>query len=54
MATYNMNQVRTGLKVIESGDPNAIIACDFIKPGKGFQYSAHPETLLVVPIRLAA
>lgn len=35
MASYNMNQVKTGLKVIESGEPNAIIACDFIKPGKG-------------------
>ena len=35
MASYNMNQVKTGLKVIESGEPKAIIACDFIKPGKG-------------------
>ena len=35
MASYNMNQVRTGLKVLESGEPNAIIHCDFIKPGKG-------------------
>ena len=35
MASYNMNQVRTGLKVIENGEPNVIISCDFIKPGKG-------------------
>lgn len=35
MASYNMNQVRTGLKVLESGEPNVIISCDFIKPGKG-------------------
>ncbi len=35
MASYNMNQVRTGLKVLEGGEPNVIVACDFIKPGKG-------------------
>ncbi len=35
MASYNMNQVRTGLKVLQSGEPNVLISCDFIKPGKG-------------------
>ena len=30
-----MNQVRTGLKVLQSGEPNVLISCDFIKPGKG-------------------
>lgn len=35
MASYNMNQVRTGLKVLEGGEPNVLISCDFIKPGKG-------------------
>ena len=35
MASFNMNQVRTGLKVLDNGEPNSIIACDFIKPGKG-------------------
>ena len=35
MASYNLNQVRTGLKVLENGEPNVIVSCDFIKPGKG-------------------
>ena len=35
MASYNMNQVKTGLKIMVDGDPCAIVDADFVKPGKG-------------------
>ncbi|HJU07640.1 MAG TPA: elongation factor P [Rhodanobacteraceae bacterium] len=35
MATYGLNDVKNGLKVIVDGDPYTIVDADFIKPGKG-------------------
>lgn len=35
MATYGLNDVKNGLKILISGDPCAIVETDFIKPGKG-------------------
>ncbi|NII10211.1 elongation factor P [Oleiagrimonas sp. C23AA] len=35
MASYGLNDVKNGLKVMMDGDPYAIVDCDFIKPGKG-------------------
>lgn len=35
MATYNLNQVKTGLKIMVDGDPCVIVGCEFVKPGKG-------------------
>ncbi len=35
MATYNLNQVKVGLKIVVDGDPCVIVATDVVKPGKG-------------------
>ena len=35
MASYNLNQVKVGLKIMVNGDPCVIVGCDFVKPGKG-------------------
>ena len=35
MATYGLNDVKTGLKILVDGDPYTIVDTDFIKPGKG-------------------
>jgi elongation factor P len=35
MATYDLNGVKNGLKIIVDGDPYVIVGADFIKPGKG-------------------
>jgi elongation factor P len=35
MATYTMNQLRVGLKIMQDGDPCIIVDTDFVKPGKG-------------------
>ena len=35
MASYNMNQVRVGLKILVDGDPGIIVDADMVKPGKG-------------------
>jgi elongation factor P len=35
MASYNMNQVKVGLKITVDGDPCVIVGTDFVKPGKG-------------------
>ena len=35
MASYNMNQVRIGLKIMVDRDPCIIVDADFVKPGKG-------------------
>lgn len=35
MASYNMNQVRVGLKILVEGDPCIIVDTDVVKPGKG-------------------
>jgi elongation factor P len=35
MASYNMNQVKVGLKIMVDGDPCVITETDFVKPGKG-------------------
>ena len=35
MASYNMNQVKVGLKIMVDGDPCIIVDADFVKPGKG-------------------
>ncbi len=39
MASYNTNEFRGGLKIILDGDPCAIIANEFVKPGKGQAFS---------------
>jgi len=35
MASYNLNQVRAGLKIMVDGDPCIIVGADIVKPGKG-------------------
>jgi elongation factor P len=35
MPSYNMNQVKVGLKILMDGDPCIITDTDFVKPGKG-------------------
>ena len=35
MASYNMNQVRVGLKIMMDGAPCVIVDTDVVKPGKG-------------------
>jgi elongation factor P len=35
MASFNMNQVRTGLKILVDGEPCVIVDTDVVKPGKG-------------------
>lgn len=35
MATFGLNDVKNGLKIILDGDPYTIVGADFIKPGKG-------------------
>ena len=35
MPSYNMNQVKVGLKILIDGDPCIIVDADFVKPGKG-------------------
>lgn len=35
MATYGLNDVKNGLKILIDGDPYVIVDADFIKPGKG-------------------
>jgi elongation factor P len=35
MASYNMNQVKVGLKILVDGDPCVIVGTEFVKPGKG-------------------
>jgi elongation factor P len=35
MATYNTNEFRGGLKIMQDGDPCTIVENEFVKPGKG-------------------
>jgi elongation factor P len=35
MASYNMNQVRVGLKIMMDGAPCVVVDTDVVKPGKG-------------------
>jgi elongation factor P len=35
MATYGLNDVKNGVKIIVDGDPYIIVEAEFIKPGKG-------------------
>ncbi len=35
MASYGLNSVKNGLKILMDGDPYSIVDADFIKPGKG-------------------
>jgi len=35
MVSYNLNQVKVGLKILVAGDPCVIVGTDFVKPGKG-------------------
>ena len=35
MVSYNLNQVKVGLKILVDGDPCVIVGTDFVKPGKG-------------------
>ncbi len=35
MASYGMNQMKNGLKLLVDGDPCTIIGTDYVKPGKG-------------------
>ena len=35
MASYTMNQLRVGLRIMMDGDPCIIVDTDFVKPGKG-------------------
>ncbi len=35
MASYGMNDVRNGLKILIDGDPYVIVDTEYVKPGKG-------------------
>ena len=35
MATYYSNDFRAGLKIMMDGEPYAVEASEFVKPGKG-------------------
>jgi len=35
MATYSMNQLKNGLKILLDGLPHNIVGTEFVKPGKG-------------------
>lgn len=35
MASYGLNDVKNGVKIIVDGDPYVIVEAEFIKPGKG-------------------
>ncbi|HFE37739.1 MAG TPA: elongation factor P [Gammaproteobacteria bacterium] len=35
MATYSTNEFKSGLKIMQDGDPCAIVENEFVKPGKG-------------------
>ncbi|MEE4244654.1 MAG: elongation factor P [Kangiellaceae bacterium] len=35
MASYNTNEFRNGLKIMQDGEPCAIIENEFVRPGKG-------------------
>ena len=35
MATYGMNDVKNGMKIIVNGEPCVITDCEYVKPGKG-------------------
>lgn len=35
MASYGLNDVKNGLKILMDGDPCSIVDTDFVKPGKG-------------------
>lgn len=35
MASYGLNDVKQGVKILVDGDPYVIVSADFIKPGKG-------------------
>jgi elongation factor P len=35
MATYGMNQMKNGLKLLLDGDPCSVVDTDYVKPGKG-------------------
>ena len=35
MASYGLNDVKNGVKIIVDGDPYVIVETEFVKPGKG-------------------
>ena len=35
MASYNTNEFKSGLRIIQDGDPCVIVENEFVKPGKG-------------------
>ena len=35
MATYGMNDVKTGMKILVNNDPCIITETEYVKPGKG-------------------
>jgi len=39
MANYNTSQFKTGLKIMQDGDPCNIVENEFVKPGKGQAFS---------------
>ncbi|MFK8030783.1 MAG: elongation factor P [Gammaproteobacteria bacterium] len=39
MATFSTNEFKSGLKIIQDGDPCSIVENEFVKPGKGQAFS---------------
>src|SRR3546814_3784842 len=35
MASYGMNDVKNGMKILVNGDPAIIVDTEYVKPGKG-------------------
>jgi len=39
MATYNTSEFKSGMKIMQDGDPCTIVENEFVKPGKGQAFS---------------
>ncbi len=39
MATYNTSEFKSGLRIIQDGDPCVVVENEFVKPGKGQAFS---------------
>ena len=47
MASYNLNQVKVGLKILVDGDPCVIVSCDVVKPGTLALFNLETDRLVV-------
>ena len=52
MATYYSNDFRAGLKIMLDGEPYAVEASEFVKPGKGQAFARVKLRRLLTPYKL--